>query len=52
MIKALVKHTLQRCKKYGHDQIQFNKALARNGIAWEHPPDMMNNGTVLYHDIP
>jgi hypothetical protein len=45
---ALVDYVLKRVQKYGHDQIQFNYALARGGMMWEEAPQRMDSGTVLY----
>lgn len=43
LMREVIEFTLRRCKKYGHDQIQFNNALARAGVAWSDPPHIMNS---------
>lgn len=47
-MRELVELVLRRCKKYGHDQIQFNNAVARNGIAWKSSPNVMNDDTLRH----
>jgi len=44
--EEIVFNVLQRCKKYGHDQIQFNKLLSRSSLIWNDPPSVMNNDTI------
>ena len=44
----LVEHSLARCNKYGHDQIQFNNALAQSCLQWDEPFELLNNGEMSY----
>ena len=44
----LVEFNLARCRAYGHDQIQFNTALARSCMVWDHSPEEMDDGSVLH----
>lgn len=37
---------LQRCKVYGHDQIQFNKLSSRSSLIWYDSPLYMNNDSI------
>eukprot|EP00607_Mallomonas_marina_P005318 CAMPEP_0182436258 /NCGR_PEP_ID=MMETSP1167-20130531/80589_1 /TAXON_ID=2988 /ORGANISM="Mallomonas Sp, Strain CCMP3275" /LENGTH=219 /DNA_ID=CAMNT_0024628237 /DNA_START=492 /DNA_END=1148 /DNA_ORIENTATION=+ len=47
-MRELIELVLRRCKKYGHDQIQFNNALARNGVVWHSSPDTLKKDYIRH----
>jgi hypothetical protein len=38
----LVNLALERCKLYGHDQIQLNNLFSRSSLIWDQPPSALN----------
>ena len=48
-LEEFVKFILQRCKLYGHDQIQFNKVCSRSSLIWQDSPYQMNNDNIDHY---
>lgn len=45
---GLVEHVLKRADKFGHDQIQFNKAVVNAALVWKDSPERMGEERIRH----